>query len=165
MNLSTFVQDVKLIKCNRLLKRDDLYFVNLQDEDGNDKDIYELYITDEYGKELFNMLKYPTAYIHDLKIYVVGITHYGISWNDIEVNETVEEYLEEQQKKFKEDIEEIKKLCELAQLMLDNIEVIKKHIRENPKFKKDMDEFEVSLKEMDTSKVDYMLDEIRRLTA
>lgn len=168
MKLSEIVKGIPLIKCNELLKRDDLYFVNLQDEDGNDKDIFSLYITDEEGKELFNMLKYPTAYIHDLKIYVVGITHYGISWDDIEVfesTETVKEKLKKLNKEFYENDEVVEKLCELTILTLDNVEAVNKLYSENPSFKYDLDYLKTPVEEMNSSELDYLINEIKRLTA
>lgn len=94
LNLTNAIKlyGVNLVKCNALLKRDDVFFVNFEDEDGNEKDIYELYIMDEAGKTLFNELEYPTAYIEALGIYVVGITHYGISWDYVMTDIALDEY-------------------------------------------------------------------------
>lgn len=140
MKLSEVVKNTPLIKCNKLLN-----FVNFEDE------VYELYITDEFGKDLFNVLEYPTAYIHDLGVYVVGITHYGISWDDIEVSN------------FDESGE---KLCELGTLMLHNQEAVNKLITENPTAIKYYTELlKVPLEEFDSRKLDYLIDEIKRLRA
>ena len=55
-------------------------------------DIYQYYIIDDYSSDLFIKLEYPVFYSNVLNVYVVGITHYGTSWNYILTNQTFDDY-------------------------------------------------------------------------
>lgn len=55
-------------------------------------DIYQYYIIDDYSSDLFIKLEYPVFYSNALNVYVVGITHWGTSWNYILTNQTFDDY-------------------------------------------------------------------------
>ena len=55
-------------------------------------DIYQYYIIDDYSSDLFIKLEYPVFYSNVLNVYVVGITHWGTSWNYILTNQTFDDY-------------------------------------------------------------------------
>ena len=55
-------------------------------------DIYQYFIIDDYSSDLFIKLEYPVFYSNVLNVYVVGITHYGTSWNYILTNQTFDDY-------------------------------------------------------------------------
>ena len=79
--------DLQLIKddyCMDII--DDLELLDYYD------DIYQYYIIDDYSSDLFIKLEYPVFYSNALNVYVVGITHYGTSWNYILTNQTFDDY-------------------------------------------------------------------------
>ena len=79
--------DLQLIKddyCMDII--DDLDLYNYYD------DIYQYYIIDDYSSDLFIKLQYPVFYSNALNVYVVGITHWGTSWNYILTNQTFDDY-------------------------------------------------------------------------
>lgn len=55
-------------------------------------DIYQYFIIDDYSSDLFIKLEYPVFYSNVLNVYVVGITHWGTSWNYILTNQTFDDY-------------------------------------------------------------------------
>ena len=55
-------------------------------------DIYQYFIIDDYSSDLFIKLEYPVFYSSVLNVYVVGITHWGTSWNYILTNQTFDDY-------------------------------------------------------------------------
>ena len=104
LSLSNVLQyhDVNMVLCNDILNvdcemelqnmdyivdtDDDLDLYNYYD------DIYQYYIIDDYSSDLFIKLEYPVFYSNVLNVYVVGITHYGTSWNYILTNQTFDDY-------------------------------------------------------------------------
>ena len=104
LSLSNVLQyhDVNMVLCNDILDvdcemelqnmdyivdtDDDLDLYNYYD------DIYQYYIIDDYSSDLFIKLEYPVFYSNVLNVYVVGITHYGTSWNYILTNQTFDDY-------------------------------------------------------------------------
>ena len=76
------------------LVKDDYYMDIIDDLDlwNYYDDIYQYYIIDDYSSDLFIKLEYPVFYSNVLNVYVVGITHYGTSWNYILTNQTFDDY-------------------------------------------------------------------------
>lgn len=76
------------------LVKDDYYMDIIDDLDlwNYYDDIYQYYIIDDYSSDLFIKLEYPVFYSNVLNVYVVGITHWGTSWNYILTNQTFDDY-------------------------------------------------------------------------
>lgn len=83
--------DVNMVLCNDILDVD--CEIEPQNMDYLDyDDIYQYFIVDDYSSDLFIKLEYPVFYSNVLNVYVVGITHYGTSWNYILTNQTFDDY-------------------------------------------------------------------------
>ena len=79
--------DLQLVKDDYLMDIvDDLDLYDYYD------DIYQYYIIDDHSSDLFIKLQYPVFYSNALNVFVVGITHYGTSWNYILTNQTFDDY-------------------------------------------------------------------------
>ena len=79
--------DLQLVKddyCMDII--DDLELLDYYD------DIYQYFIIDDCSSDLFIKLEYPVFYSNVLNVYVVGITHWGTSWNYILTNQTFDDY-------------------------------------------------------------------------
>ena len=83
------IYNPQMILCNNITDVDedlamDLYSQTyIEDEDGNEwyDEIYQFFIVDD--PKVFERLGYPTAESEVLNLNVVGITHFGMSWNYI----------------------------------------------------------------------------------
>lgn len=73
---------------------EDDYYMDIIDDLGLSyyDDMYQYYIIDDYSSDLFIKLGYPVFYSNVLNVYVVGITHWGTSWNYILTNQTFDDY-------------------------------------------------------------------------
>ena len=76
------------------LVKDDYYMDIIDDLDlwNYYDDIYQYFIIDDCSSDLFIKLEYPVFYSNALNVYVVGITHWGTSWNYILTNQTFDDY-------------------------------------------------------------------------
>lgn len=76
------------------LVKDDYYMDIIDDLDlwNYYDDIYQYFIIDDCSSDLFIELEYPVFYSNVLNVYVVGITHWGTSWNYILTNKTFDDY-------------------------------------------------------------------------
>lgn len=95
LNLSTTYKTAahwlnnSLILCNEV-QNDDMFWDNcrfdLEDEDGNSRDIFQTYLTDcsesdvEYLEAHFGLL---FTYAESLGLYVLCVDHYGTSWDSV----------------------------------------------------------------------------------
>lgn len=86
LSLNNFLlyYDIDFILNNDIVKHFELNFLNYNDfEDINpyELDIFQYYIIKENDKELFEKYTdYPIFYCNDLDLYLIGITHYNISF-------------------------------------------------------------------------------------
>lgn len=84
-----------MILCNNIIDVDeelamDLYAQTYQEKYDEYDEIYQFYIVD--NPDLFMKLEYPTATSNILDLYVVGITHWGTSWDYIMTNIDIDKY-------------------------------------------------------------------------
>lgn len=87
LSLTNFLlyYDIDFILNNDIVKHFELEFLNYNDfEDIElyELDIFQYYIINEIDKKLFEKYTdYPIFYCNELDLYLVGITHYNISFN------------------------------------------------------------------------------------
>lgn len=62
---------------------DDTYHYDIKNDLDIYDDVYQYYIIDDCDVELFENLKYPIYHCEILDLYIVGITHWGTSWDYI----------------------------------------------------------------------------------
>ena len=89
------IYDPQMILCNNIVDIDEELNMELcaqaYDEEYEEYDeIYQFYLTND--PDLFKKLGYPTALSKILDVYVVGITHWGTSWDYVLTDIDIEEY-------------------------------------------------------------------------
>lgn len=87
LSLTNFLlyYDIDFILNNDIVKHFELEFLNyndFEDIEPYELDIFQYYIINEIDKKLFEKYtQYPIFYCKELDLYLVGITHYNISFN------------------------------------------------------------------------------------
>ena len=79
-----------LVLCNNIVDIDDCldFRFSLEDEDGNQVDIFQYFLTDcseddvEFLEKTFNLL---FAYSEKLDLFVLCVNHYGTSWDYVSI--------------------------------------------------------------------------------
>lgn len=68
----------------------DKYYYDIQNDLGIYDDVYQYYIINDNDVDLFEKLEYPIYRCEQLDLYIVGITHFGTSWDYILTNFPIE---------------------------------------------------------------------------
>lgn len=86
---------------------DELQIIDLEDEDALMDEVFELALDNVYGEQVYQFFivseydvnnywdkytTYPIYYNIDLDLFLIGITHYGMSWKYFNTSFKVKEY-------------------------------------------------------------------------
>ena len=94
LSLTNFLlyYDIDFILNNDIVKHFELEFLNynsFENIDPYELDIFQYYIIKENDKELFEKYTdYPIFYCYELDLYLIGITHYNISFTMVLTQKT-----------------------------------------------------------------------------
>lgn len=103
-----FGEDTQLILCNEIVKQ----YENLELEHGTDYDeendiyidIYQYYIIDDYTARFLKEYTQEIIFYHnELDIYILGVTHFGTSWNYVLTDIKLEKINENKYKAYIEE--------------------------------------------------------------
>lgn len=82
-----FFKDSSLILCNNIPNVDESLYDNIENgietwDDGEDVEIYQYYLIDDYTTEVLKEYTNEIIFYSELlDVYVLGVTHFGTSWD------------------------------------------------------------------------------------
>lgn len=103
-----FGEDTQLILCNEIVKQYEFleleHGTDYDEENDTYIDIYQYYIIDDYTARLLKEYTQEIIFYHnELDIYILGVTHFGTSWNYILTDIKLEKINENRYKAYIEE--------------------------------------------------------------